>query len=514
MRRHQWPFGIVGIGVVCTLLAATVSLQCAGDSGSSPGEQLSEGKRLMQKHCSTCHLPVSAASLDKETWLNGVLPAMAPKLGINVLWENEYYPDKSAPPDSSISMEDWLAIVEYFRREAPDTLRVPEPPATLQSDVPGFSVRTPQWDRDRRPAATSMVEIDSAGSHIYSADATAGTIHRWNERLVPSSIDHPGLVGVDVAFVGDTSGSRHAVFTSIGTMRAVNARNGTVWDLNLATDSSRMIAQQLPRPVRSVPGDFNNDGLRDWIVCGFGHTIGGLYLFEQQPDHSFEKQTLRGVPGAVDAHTGDFNGDGWLDVVVLFAHGDEGIWMFTNDQTGGFTSRNLLRFPPVYGSNSFQLADFNEDGQLDILYTAGDNADYSTILKPYHGIYLFLNRGDYQYEQAYFYHFDGATEAIAADFDEDGDLDIGAIGFFADLKDESAKDFVYLEQTEPMAFTPHAPPIQHYGRWISMDAGDVDGDGDRDFALGNYARRYLNRDDVEADSTAHIPFIVLENELR
>ena len=75
--------------------------------------------------------------------------------------------------------------------------------------------------------------------------------------------------------------------------------------------------------------------------------------------------------------------------------------MFLNDKKGGFTSTNLLRFPPVYGSSSFQLVDFNNDGKPDILYTSGDNSDYSKVLKSFHGVYIFLNQGDFKFKQCY-----------------------------------------------------------------------------------------------------------------
>ncbi len=60
----------------------------------------------------------------------------------------------------------------------------------------------------------------------------------------------------------------------------------------------------------------------------------------------------------------------------------------------------------------------------DILYTCGDNSDFSKVLKPYHGVYIFTNQSNWKFKQTYFYHIDGCTKAIAADFDHDGDLDV------------------------------------------------------------------------------------------
>ena len=446
---------------------------------------------------------------------------MAPHLGIQVLWNDEYYKPGAASrqsgtlpqstiTDSTVTLSEWRAIVEYFRSQAPDTLQSPPPEDNLRHDLPLFSVQTPSSKR-RRPPATAMVAVDSLHHSIYTSDVTSARLFRWDSTLQRSPLDAPSIKGVELQFVRDSVGNRHAVFTDIGTMRAVDARTGSVWSLNLDTGASRSLAEQLPRPVCARPGDYDKDGRREWIVCGFGHNIGGLYLFDQTADGRYERTVLRNVPGAVDAETGDFNDDGWRDVMVLFGHSKEGVWLFLNDQDGGFEQKNLVRFPPHYGSSSLEVEDFNGDGRPDLLYTSGDNADYSNILKKFHGAYIYLNQGDFQYEERYFYHFNGATEAVAEDFDGDGDLDIGMIGFFADLRTPSAQDFVYLEQTEPMTFVPHAPPIGDLGRWISMDAGDYDGDGDPDLVLGNFARRYSGGD---GEPSSMLPFVVLENTRR
>ena len=61
-----------------------------------------------------------------------------------------------------------------------------------------------------------------------------------------------------------------------------------------------------------------------------------------------------------------------------------------NKGNGQFEEKRVLRFPPMYGSSFFELVDFNKDGFQDFIYTCGDNADYSQVLKPYHGIYIYL----------------------------------------------------------------------------------------------------------------------------
>src|SRR5205085_10544019 len=150
------------------------------------------------------------------------------------------------------------------------------------------------------------------------------------------------------------------------------------------------------------------------------------------------------LPGAIKAYPYDYNKDGKTDILALFAQGEEGIFLYTNKGDGNFEEKRLIRFPALYGSSYFELADFNKDGYPDILYTCGDNADYSTIFKPYHGVYIFLNDKTNHFIQKYFFPINGCYKAIARDFDGDEDLDIATISYFPDFVHQPEDGFVYL----------------------------------------------------------------------
>ncbi len=478
----------------------------------SPVAGTEDGYYLAKKYCGSCHKFVPAAMLDKITWQDKVLPGMAPNVGIGVFGETDYINNPDAKP-GTLPFQSWVQIVNYYIENAPEKLTPATPPAEVIKDWSIFELKKPI--RKIYPfSRTMLVSFDTATNTIFTSDGNTNFLYRWNSHLQLVDSAYVSSAAVSAQFFNNKKGFPEAVFSTLGTMVAKDISEGYLFQYNISKKLSApkdTLAKNLPRPVHAVAADFNNDGRTDWVICGFGHMQGGLYWLEQLPDGKYKKNTIIEIPGAIHAVPGDFNHDGWQDLMVLFAHDDESIGLFTNDHKGSFTSSRLLTLPPVYGSSSFQLADFNTDGLPDILYTCGDNADLSQILKPFHGFYIFINKGNFKYEQSYFYPINGCTKAIAADFDNDGDLDIATIAFFADFKNNQGEKFLYFEQDKPMHFIPHSPPIDSSGRWICMDAADIDKDGDIDIILGNFAKGFLQTKDYTSAWDNTTPFIILEN---
>ena len=493
---------------------------CKSKSNSSyasykmTGDTVADGKNLVQIHCTKCHKLVPVNALIKDVWNYHTLPLMSHYFGVRYLMDSYYKTEKDT---LGLSLLEWQAIVTYYKKMAPATLPVVKPVVPLINDWAGFTLKKPGLAI--HPCYTTMVAINPNNHKIYSSDYIYGNVTEWDNNLkVHGSVSLPSSA-VSTIFKTDSSGGSKLILSCIGRIEPVDFPDGRVMSLDINAKSDKvnqtLLASDLARPVQTIEGDFNKDGLKDLVVLGQGDLKGGVYLFKQNKDHSYTQQpNISEQPGAVQAVTGDFNNDGWQDIMVLFGTGDEGLWMFLNDQKGGFTSKNLLRFPPVYGSTSFQLTDIDNDGKPDLIYTCGYNYRSSRILKPYHGLYIFKNMGNWDFKQQYFYPINGCTKAIAADFDGDGDLDIATSAFFADLQNNPAESFIYFEQDKPFSFKPHAVPVSKYGRWMSMDVGDYNNDGKPDIILGNYSAGFIIQPDLKPFWEKNLPFIVLENNLK
>ncbi|QEM11815.1 FG-GAP repeat domain-containing protein [Mucilaginibacter rubeus] len=496
--------------LITMMFAAVIAaLNSCGDHEKTDEELLADARKTAVKYCGSCHEAPDASLLDSATWDKYILPAMGTKLGMRPFMD-QYI----AGPNAVLSLADWTKIAVYYRYASPKKLKIPKPDAVIDSAI--FSVKRPALiDTTSGEAMTTMVKFNPVDKHFYTGDA-GNKLYRWNADLSATLVKKFHSPITDAIFYQSASEPNSAVITCIGILPPNDQLKGTLTHIDLSRKSkdTTLMEDSLPRPVKSAAADFNKDGLMDYVSCGFGRDRGGLFLLQQQTNHSFKRKIIRAIPGAEIVYTGDFNGDGWPDIACLFAQADEGIWLFLNDKKGGFITRNIMRFPPVYGSSSFQLVDFNHDGKLDIVYTCGDNNDYSPVFKPYHGVYIFINQGDWKFKQTYFYHINGCSKAIAADFDHDGDLDLAVIAFFPDYKYHPTEGFTYHEQLSPGKFKVHEVPVNLLGRWISMEAGDIDGDGDTDLVLGNFsvgAQGLMNQKDYKPNWDMFEPIIVLQN---
>jgi hypothetical protein len=497
-----------------------------------PESSVTEGEKLAAIHCQSCHVLPDPSLLNALTWREGVLPQMGPRLGI-FKHNFQYYPSMVKDPflDSNyypsrpvLDAAGWQHLINFYLATSPDTLPPQQRDKIRKNNLSFFSIHTPEFSYDSAALSfikiTTPVKLSGTGvtSNIVVNDIGKQKLYGFNAELkIVDSVADSGNI-VDLEFYNGRK-----VICDIGQLNPTNAKLGNLYTINprlptpvgnkiTASNDTQMLANSLARPVDFASADLNNDGLTDYVVCEFGHLTGAVSWLENLGGDKFSRHVLSAVPGAIKVQITDHNKDGLPDFWVLFTQGDEGIVSFTNLGNGRFHPEKVLRFPPVYGSSYFELVDINKDGSADIVYTCGDNADFSMVLKPYHGVYIFINDGKNNFKQEYFFPLHGCFKAIPWDFDSDGDIDIATIGFFADFADQPEEGFVFLEQKNRLVFEASTFPEGQSGRWLTMDAADIDGDGKKDIILGNFSIR-PSETKQRVDWKKGPPFIVLKNRL-
>lgn len=452
------------------------------------------GEQLAYRYCQTCHAFPEPGLLPKTVWAESVLPRMGHWLGIRGSAQEPYrgmsmYDDYIVrranifPDEPKIADESWKKLVAYYTQHAPDSLSKVN---TFNTDTSfsQFQIHPIQLPTLTVPT-TTLTHIDTATGHLWLGDALGGLYEINHQQDIVDSVklDSPPA---DLHLYSDGS---YQVLT-MGIMNPADQAKGKLWHSGVQDSLVSLIPADLRRPVHFTSTTFGGKEVSGWLIAEFGNYLGQLTYYESSPKKIAQKQVLIDSPGARRIEVADINQDGFLDVTVLVAQGDERIITWYNQGDGHYRPSTILRFPPVHGSSYFELADFNDDNLLDILYTNGDNADYSPVLKPYHGIRIFLQSTEGIFQESYFQAMPGASKAMARDFDQDGDLDIAAISFFPDFEDTPERGFLYLENQSSgntADFLVKTFPEAANGHWLTMDAGDTDQDGDLDIILGSFA---------------------------
>jgi hypothetical protein len=477
--------------MVSEFTATPVMGQAQAPSQPSSAAQ-SRGKELAQKYCTTCHLLPQPDALTKKAWVHYLQPEMAKWLGMEPV-DYEGLPDGKLlqeagvfPSSPLMPEEDWFAIWDYYRALAPSQFSPAGSNASPRLGLKQFRVR--KVNHHSGVPMTTMVKLDPPRRRLFVGDAYGGSLF----------ILEPSGTVVGRARVGSPPVSvlpRESGFyaTLIGRFFPSDTLEGAVAWVPGETGATpvgqpRSVLEQLRRPTDCLAADLNEDGHEDLVVCAFGNRLGHFSWFERRADGQYDEHVLLDRPGAIRSEVRDFNGDGHLDILVLMAQAREGLFLFVNEGKGKFRMETVLETPPSWGLAGFDVADINKDGRMDLVVANGDQGDFALPQKPYHGIRVYFNEGNNRFREAFYYPMAGAYKALARDFDLDGDLDLVAIAYYPDFAASTPQSFVYLENRGDGKFDAFTCEEQNSGRWLVMDAGDLDGDGDEDVVLGSFVR--------------------------
>ena len=225
-----------------------------------------------------------------------------------------------------------------------------------------------------------------------------------------------------------------------GTPDVLYRNNGDGTFTNIA-ETAGVINPTEGRGMAAVACDYDNDGFPDIYVT---NDTNRNFLYRNNGDSTFTDESLfigvgydeSGVAeGSMGVDCGDYNGDGWLDLIVA---NSEKATLYKNEEGLLFidaTADSGLRQPtlPFVGFSPLFL-DYDNDGDLDLFCANGHPQDVIEILMD-HETYaqrdqMFENRGDGTYKDIsetagdYFRAAFVGRAAATADYDNDGDTDI------------------------------------------------------------------------------------------
>lgn len=432
---------------------------------------------LAEKYCVACHLPPAPDILPQDRWME--------VFGFMSVWIQE----RNLPFD----LEEYRALLRDYRTRAPEQLLLPDP-SSLAPPAMKFEKREVGHPAGKeRPVINDLriVDLDQDGRpEVLVCDNAAGQVSllRWSEgawteedlfaarapsRAVPVDIDQDGRLDFAVG--------------SYGSILPTDLLVGSV-SLMIQQDdgsyTSQLLLEDCARVADVKAGDFNGDGKPDLLVVQFGwRKTGGLLLLEQQSPSVFISHAIADINGALQAEVLDFDGDGRLDFIVLFAQEHESLVLFRNEGGGRFSARVLARGPhPAFGSSGFTLIDLDGDGDLDILWTNGDMMDEISLAKPYHGLHWLENR-EGTFLSRELLRMPGCYRVAPYDLDGDGDLDLVVSSLYPAWDLHGFPSLIWLENDGRQQFT--ARVLLDTPQCIpSLVVGDFDGDGLPDILVG------------------------------
>jgi hypothetical protein len=235
-----------------------------------------------------------------------------------------------------------------------------------------------------------------------------------------------------------------------------------------------------------ITGDVNNDKLTDFVLLGAAGDPLKLYVqqpngtFQFHPTASFNRDVMfESTCGAL----ADYDHDGDLDLII--GSGGNQIEMpklnfivriYKNDGRGNFMSEPTAT-PPVIGNFSTLVADdFDKDGDVDI-FLGARNVPGNYGLPP--RSYLLKNEQGKWVDAApaALANAGMVTDASWTDIDGDGDNDLVVVGDWMPV-------MIFKNENGNIG-NPDILPSSN-GWWNRIHAADLDGDGDQDFVVGNW----------------------------
>jgi hypothetical protein len=342
-----------------------------------------------------------------------------------------------------------------------------------------------------RPLVThvKIADLDQDGLlDVIYCEAQLNTV-RWIRQaprgVFTESILADGVSGpahVDTADLY-SNGRLDVLVACMGQIAPNNSRIGTVLVLEQRADGSFVKHELLTNTtrvtdLRAANFSGHTDGRLDLVAGQFGYDQGEVRWLRNDGNWNFTSTVVNTQSGTVHTPIADFDGDGSPDFAALITQEWEEVHLFTNQPAGVITDSILWASSNEdYGSSGLEVADLNQDGRPDLIYTNGDGFDYSIRgPRPWHGMQWLENLGDGKFDYHHVGDLPGAFGPCAADLNGDGHLDLIAVSGYGDWSNPDSVTLMAWLNDGEQNFRPWplaTAPIQ----LITAAIGDLDGTG-------------------------------------
>ncbi len=239
-------------------------------------------------------------------------------------------------------------------------------------------------------------------------------------------------------------------------------------------------------------GDFNGDGMIDLVHSNYGPEVFvnyGSKNVSNVPDQILEDPEGDSILGFYVASAGDIDNNGCDDLIVSMDWGNHKIYLYMGTPQGLSNTPDITLRPPQgypeygFGHNVSTAGDINGDGHSDLLIAGGDGANVFIYLGSQAGVPtepdLVLS---YAAEHV-------ANVSCAGDLNGDG-LDEIAVCLSIDPPENVFRIAIYNGalnglDPSPQKLSINLPPGKSYLAGQVSKGGDINADGYEDLLIGN-----------------------------
>jgi len=310
--------------------------------------------------------------------------------------------------------------------------------------------------RENGHISTYYPYISWAQDHYFGRknNALSNRDYPLTWEIQASAADYPGMAVINEVYVKEKTATPHTWHAAEVFLYLTDP------ELNSSKDwefQHQVLPDPLDDPDDIACADINGDGLLDLIVDTDGmawyENLGG-----DPPKWKMHHPIDPDYHGNMGIWTGDFDGDGDLDITGGQQGGDGNYWYENTGREINWPVHFIFNMDDI--SDHSRIFDFNHDGRDDI------------ITQAYHGAgTYYLPSPDDPKKSWQSYKIGGKTAGLAIyDVDQDGDMDVlNSNAWYENPGDPAQNNW-------PEHVIPNSIP------GVKCDAGDINEDGITDFA--------------------------------